>query len=62
MNACSVVMLSEFNSQFPEDEQVAKRVEPMLTRIRLQTEMQTMPVSILFSRDGKLKFSTMLAS
>ena len=54
-------MLSEFNRRFPQDGQVSKGVGPMLVRIGLRTDMQTMPVPILFSRGGKLKFSMMLA-
>ena len=42
------------------DEQVAQAIAQMLTRVGIETKVDTMPSAVFFSRGSKLEFSLML--
>jgi peptide/nickel transport system substrate-binding protein len=48
------------NDRYINDDQICQAVAQMLTRIGIQTKVETMPASVYFSRANKLEFSLML--
>jgi peptide/nickel transport system substrate-binding protein len=47
--------------RYINDEKVAQAVAQMLTRIGIETKVETMPPSVFFTRGSKLEFSLLLA-
>jgi peptide/nickel transport system substrate-binding protein len=45
------------NNRYVNDEQIAQAVAQMLTRIGIQTKVQTMPMNVYLGRASKLEFS-----
>ncbi|MBI4183846.1 MAG: ABC transporter substrate-binding protein [Proteobacteria bacterium] len=48
------------NDRYINDAKIAQAVAQMLTRVGIQTEVQTMPASVFFARGSKLEFSFLL--
>jgi len=48
------------NDRYINDDQICQAVAQMLTRVGIQTKVETMPSSVYFSRANKLEFSLML--
>ncbi|HVL57606.1 MAG TPA: ABC transporter substrate-binding protein [Burkholderiaceae bacterium] len=49
------------NNRYINDEKVAQAVAQFLTRVGIDTKLETMPANIFFSRGSKLEFSFLLA-
>lgn len=49
------------NNRYINDEKIAQAVAQFLTRVGIDTKLETMPSAIFFSRGSKLEFSFMLA-
>jgi peptide/nickel transport system substrate-binding protein len=49
------------NNRYVNDEKIAQAVAQFLTRIGIETKLETMPSNVFFSRGSKLEFSFMLA-
>jgi peptide/nickel transport system substrate-binding protein len=54
------VTLDGPNNRYINDKDVVQAIAPMLTRIGIETKVETMPSNIFFSRGSKLEFSLML--
>jgi peptide/nickel transport system substrate-binding protein len=48
------------NNRYINDKDIVQAIAPMLTRIGIETKVETMPSNIFFSRGSKLDFSLML--
>jgi peptide/nickel transport system substrate-binding protein len=48
------------NNRYINDKDIVQAIAPMLTRIGIETKVETMPSNIFFSRGSKLEFSLML--
>jgi peptide/nickel transport system substrate-binding protein len=48
------------NNRYINDKDIVQAIAPMLTRIGIETKVETMPANIFFSRGSKLEFSLML--
>ena len=48
------------NDRYVNDDQICQAIAQMLTRVGIQTRVETMPSSVYFSRGTKLEFSFML--
>jgi len=48
------------NDRYVNDDQICQAIAQMLSRVGIQTRVETMPSSIYFSRGSKLEFSFML--
>lgn len=55
------VTLHSPNNRYVNDEKVAQAVAQFLTRIGIDTKLETMPSSVFFTRASKLEFSLLLA-
>ncbi len=49
------------NNRYVNDEKIAQAVAQFLTRVGIDTKLETMPSNVFFSRGSKLEFSLMLA-
>jgi peptide/nickel transport system substrate-binding protein len=49
------------NNRYVNDEKIAQAVAQFLTRIGIDTKLETMPSNVFFSRGSKLEFSFLLA-
>jgi peptide/nickel transport system substrate-binding protein len=49
------------NNRYVNDEKIAQAVAQFLTRVGIDTRLETMPSSVFFSRGSKLEFSFLLA-
>ena len=49
------------NNRYVNDEKIAQAVAQFLTRVGIDTKLETMPSNIFFSRGSKLEFSFLLA-
>ncbi|MBX6369570.1 MAG: ABC transporter substrate-binding protein [Rhodospirillales bacterium] len=48
------------NNRYINDKDIVQAIAPMLSRIGIDTKVETMPANIFFSRGSKLEFSLML--
>jgi peptide/nickel transport system substrate-binding protein len=48
------------NDRYVNDDQICQAIAQMLTRVGIQTKVETMPSSVFFSRGTRLEFSFML--
>src|SRR4029078_10447406 len=48
------------NDRYVNDDQICQAIAQMLTRVAIQTKVETLPSSVYFSRGTKLDFSFML--
>ena len=55
------LVLAATNNRYPKDSEVAQAVVQMLTRVGIETRVEAMPASLLFSRGSKLEFSAFIA-
>jgi peptide/nickel transport system substrate-binding protein len=55
------VTLAAPNNRYINDKEIAQALAPMLSRIGIDTKVETMPANIFFSRGSKLEFSLLLA-
>ena len=49
------------NNRYVNDEKIAQAIAQLLTRVGIETRLETMPSNVFFSRGSKLEFSFLLA-